>query len=142
MSDKSIIFTKFKEIEQLISDYTADCITDTADDHLVMELAEDAVEALRIMAMEGSEHCPCCGEKGERTEHPEETTTTTYSGINIEHNEEDKTSRATLYVVDDIAAVGDWIEENPTNDPMPDIVACLKNLIEKLELKYGVKDAT
>lgn len=138
MSDKSIIFTKFKEIEQLISDYAADCTTDTSDDNMVMELAEDAVEALRIMAIEGSEHCPCCGEKGERMEHPEETTTTTYSGIHIEHNEEDKASRATLYVVDDIAAVGDWIEENPTNDPMPDIIACLKNLVEKLELKYGV----
>jgi hypothetical protein len=135
---------QFLHIQELVDTYTETLLTSRSDDEsdLICMLADEAMGALLEMGMEGTGHCPCCGEAGQVIEHPEETKTTYYSNILLEHNLEDSTSRATLYILDDIEAVGDWEPVDPKEHAAIDVINCVSNLLDKLKLKHGKTDAT
>lgn len=129
---------QFLQIQELVDTYTETLVTsrDDSESDLICALADEAMGALLEMGMEGTGHCPCCGEAGIPVEHPEETTTNIYSHITIEHNREDTTSRASLYLADELEAVGDWEPVNEKDHAAIDVINCVGNLLEKLKLKY------
>jgi len=62
--------------------------------------------------------------------------TISIASVMLEHNLEDSTSRATLYILDDIEAVGDWEPVDPKEHAAIDVINCVSNLLEKLKLKH------
>ena len=136
---KETVHSRFKDLELLISVYAEDCISDGPDADRIYDLTECALENLAQMAVESTNICPCCGEDaGELQEASSgESEPTVYGQVLLEHDTEAKAGRATLYLVDDPDTIGDWIEEE-TNEVAPEeVIRCLRNLLEKLELKYG-----
>ena len=135
---KETIHSRFQDIELLISVYAEDCILDSPDADHIYNLTECALESLAQMGLQSTNTCPCCGEEGEVLCQQEESEPAIYGQVLLEHDCEQQAGRATLYLVDDPDTVGDWIEEG-TNEVAPlEVIKCLKNLLEKLELKYGV----
>lgn len=133
---------QFLHIQELVDTYTETLVTsrDADESDLICMLADEAMGALLEMGMEGTGHCPCCGEAGQVVEHPEETKTSIYSHILLEHNLEDSTSRASLYIMDELEAVGDWEGVDAQEHAAIDVINCVGNLLDKLKLKYGKTD--
>jgi len=131
---------QFLHIQELVDTYTETLVTsrDADESDLICMLADEAMGALLEMGMEGTGHCPCCGEAGIPVEHPEETKTTCYGNILLEYSVEDAMVRATFYLMDELESIGDW-ENTSDSSAGKDTIVALENLLAKLKLKYPPK---
>lgn len=130
MDFKEHLFTRMEYVAGQVEELEALCLFNDPECG-VEEMSLDIIDSIANMVTQSTKECPCCGE----ATICEEDTSIHFGHIDLEAQEGQ--ARATLYVEHNIESMSDWVDtKNPPELSPLDVVEALRNLADKLELKF------